>query len=142
MSVKYPSSISILARSTTAASVETKGRYPHAEGARRHRSTSPSALRRMRRGPVLRHRIGADLCPLRAPVGHRQIEPTECRHKQCSPRSRGRGHVCHWLVVIGILLGHNTQRTCTTSAVNAPLLWIIEQIVRIAHTLHAGTHMP
>src|SRR5262249_41229320 len=141
-SVRYPSSISILARSTTAASVETNGRYPHAKESSRHRSTSTRvperAASRAPRFGVLRHLIYPDLRALRAPMGNRKIQSTEFRHKQRGPRPGGRGNGRDWRVMIGILLRHNTQKSFTTSDVNAPVQRIIEQIIGIAYTLHPG----
>src|SRR5215470_15305054 len=140
--VRYPSSISILARSTTAASVAINGRYPHAEGVSRARSISMSvptrAASRASRCGVLRHRIHPNLRTLRTSMGHRQVQPTEVRHKQRGPRSGGRGDGRHRRVMIGILLRHNAERPGTASDVEAPVWCIIEQIIGIAHTLHTG----
>src|SRR5262249_19479417 len=141
-SVRYPSSISILARSATAASVAINGRYPHAEEASRHRSTSTrgieQATSRASRFGVLRHRIHPDLRTLCAPMGYRQIQPTEVRPKQRGPRSGGRGDGRHRRVMIGILLRHNAERPGTASDVDVPVRRIIEQIIGIAHALHTG----
>src|SRR5215475_13528245 len=141
-SVRYPSSISILARSTTAASVETKGRYPHAEEASRPRSTSTSvpvrAALRVAWFRVLRHRIHPDLRALRAPMGDRQIQPTELRHPQRRPRSRSCGKRCHRRVMIRILLHHNAEPPSPASDVQAPMRRIIEEIIDIAHGWHTG----
>src|SRR5215831_7738967 len=132
-SVRYPSSISILARSATAASVAIKGRYPHAEEVRRARSSSMSvparAASRASRCGVLRHRIHPDLRALRASMGHRQVQLTEVRHKQRGARSGSRGDGRHRRVMIGILLRHNAERPGTASDVEAPVRRIIEQMV-------------
>src|SRR5215471_8910079 len=142
ISVRYPSSTSILARSTTAASVETKGRYPHAEEASRPRSTSTRvperAAPRAPRFGVLRYRIHPNLRALGTPMGHRHIQLSEFRHKQRSARPGGCGHGRHRCVMIGIFLCHNTQQPYTTSDVNAPMRRIIEEIIGIAHARHPG----
>src|SRR5215510_6678791 len=137
-SVKYPSSISILARSTTAASVAINGRYPHAVEASRPRSTSTSVPARAAPRGVLRDRIHPDLRTLLAPMGHRQQQPTELRDPQRSARPRGRGERCHRRVMIRILLRHNAEHPGSASDVDAPMRRIIEQIIGIAYTRDTG----
>src|SRR5262249_28683121 len=142
MSVRYPSSISILARSTTAASVEINGRYPHAEEASRPKSTSTSvparAASRAAQGGVLRDRIHPDFRALRAPMGHRQQQPTEFRHPQRGARPRGGGERCHRRVMLRILLRHNAEHPGPASDVDTPVRRIIEQIIGIAYTRYTG----